>query len=84
MSVSKPSQHAFVEGMLIAFPLLLGFVPVAFMLGAEAAQKDFSSVLIMFLTMVNFAGGSEFAAIELCSFFFFLFFLVFFFVFFLL
>ncbi|MDG1121967.1 MAG: AzlC family ABC transporter permease [Glaciecola sp.] len=65
MSVSKPSQHAFVEGMLIAFPLLLGFVPVAFMLGAEAAQKDFSSVLIMFLTMVNFAGGSEFAAIEL-------------------
>jgi hypothetical protein len=28
MSVSKPSQHAFVEGMLTAFPLLLGFVPV--------------------------------------------------------
>lgn len=65
MSNIKTPQHPFVEGMITAFPLLLGFVPVAFMLGAEAAQKDFSSVLIMFLTMVNFAGGSEFAAIEL-------------------
>lgn len=65
MSTIKTPQHPFVEGMITAFPLLLGFVPVAFMLGAEAAQKDFSSVLIMFLTMVNFAGGSEFAAIEL-------------------
>lgn len=58
-------RHGVIHGIITAFPLLLGFVPVAFMLGAEAAQKDFNSVLIMFLTMVNFAGGSEFAAIEL-------------------
>lgn len=59
------SIAGFVGGIKTGFPLLLAFIPVAFMLGAEAAQKDFSSVLIMFLTAVNFAGGSEFAAIEL-------------------
>ena len=40
MSTIKTPQHPFVEGMITAFPLLLGFVPVAFMLGAEAAQKE--------------------------------------------
>ncbi len=69
-SLPVPLTHSwssFCEGIKTALPIVLGFIPVAFMLGAEAAQKDFNSLLIMFLTMVNFAGGSEFAAIELWS-----------------
>lgn len=46
-------------------PMLLGFVPIALVLGAQAAQKGLSAPELMLMTGLNFAGGSEFVAIDL-------------------
>lgn len=48
-------------------PMLLGFVPIALVLGAQAAQKGMTVAELMLMTGLNFAGGSEFVAIDLWS-----------------
>jgi 4-azaleucine resistance transporter AzlC len=58
-------QNEFRRGLTAAFPVMIGFVPFALVLGAQAAQKGFSLVEVPLLTGANFGGGSEFAAIEL-------------------
>jgi 4-azaleucine resistance transporter AzlC len=44
---------------------MIGFVPFAMVLGAQAAQKGLTVVEVPLMTGLNFGGGSEFAAIEL-------------------
>jgi 4-azaleucine resistance transporter AzlC len=51
--------------MRAALPVMLGFVPFALVLGAQAAQKGLSAVEVPMMTGLNFAGGSEFTAVRL-------------------
>lgn len=44
---------------------MLGFVPFALVLGAQASQKGLSPIEVPLMTGLNFGGGSEFAAVEL-------------------
>ncbi|WP_425336076.1 AzlC family ABC transporter permease [Sinorhizobium numidicum] len=44
---------------------MVGFVPFALVLGAQAAERGFSIVEVPLMTGLNFGGGSEFAAVEL-------------------
>ncbi|WP_343239057.1 AzlC family ABC transporter permease [Stenotrophomonas sp. GD03993] len=44
---------------------MIGFIPFALVLGAQAAQKGLSALEVPLMTGLNFAGGSEFAAVEL-------------------
>lgn len=53
------------RGLKDAMPVMLGFVPFALVLGAQAANKGFSLVEVPLMTGLNFGGGSEFAAVEL-------------------
>ncbi|MFC3533264.1 AzlC family ABC transporter permease [Vogesella facilis] len=53
------------RGVRAALPVLLGFIPFALLLGAQASQKGLSAVEVPLLTGLNFGGGSEFAAIRL-------------------
>ncbi|KQU86332.1 branched-chain amino acid ABC transporter permease [Ensifer sp. Root31] len=53
------------RGILDCAPILIGIVPFALVLGAQAAQKGLSPLEVPLMTGLNFAGGSEFAAIEL-------------------
>lgn len=53
----------FVRGLKDAVPIMLGFVPFALVLGAQAVQKGSAEVALM--TGLNFGGGSEFAALAL-------------------
>jgi 4-azaleucine resistance transporter AzlC len=55
----------FRRGLRSSLPITLGVAPAGLVLGAQAAQKGFSSVEVPLLTGLNFAGGSEFAAIGL-------------------
>lgn len=55
----------FRRGAAASTPVLLGIVPYALVLGAQAAQKGLSIVEVPLMTGLNFAGGSEFAAIQL-------------------
>lgn len=55
----------FKRGVKQSIPLLFGITPFALVLGAQATQKGFSTLEVPLLTGLNFAGGSEFAILEM-------------------
>lgn len=55
----------FWRGIKDALPVALGVLPYALVLGAQASQKGMSALEVPLMTGSNFAGGSEFAAIQL-------------------
>lgn len=57
----------FRRGVVACLPVLVGIVPFGLVLGAQAAQKGLSVFEVPLMTGLNFAGGSEFAAIGLWS-----------------
>ena len=57
-----PSE--FRRGIASSMPILIGLVPYALVLGAQATQKGFSVVEVPLMTGLNFAGGAEFAALQ--------------------
>ena len=67
-TASKAASAPLLEarrGVVAALPVLLGIAPYGLLLGAQASRKNFSLVEVPLLTGLNFAGGSEFAAIQL-------------------
>lgn len=65
IAISAPSNGEVVRGLAAALPVMVGFVPFALVLGAQATHKGLSAVEVPLMTGLNFGGGSEFAAIEL-------------------
>ena len=59
--------HEWLRGMLAALPVAVGFVPLAFILGAEGSRQGLSSLGMGLMSGLNYAGGSEFAALALWS-----------------
>jgi 4-azaleucine resistance transporter AzlC len=57
----------FKRGLRASTPVLIGLVPAALVLGAQATAKGIAPLAVPLMTGLNFAGGSEFAAIELWS-----------------
>lgn len=57
----------FAEGVRAALPVMLGYIPLALVLGATASQADISPLTIGLMAGLNYAGGSEFAAVALWS-----------------
>lgn len=55
----------FLRGVMTVMPVIVGVLPFGLLLGAQAAQKGMSAPLLGLMTGLNFAGGSEFAAIAL-------------------
>ncbi|MCH7860232.1 AzlC family ABC transporter permease [Sphingomonas sp. NPDC092331] len=53
------------RGLRASLPVMIGFVPFALVLGAQASAKGFGAIEVPILTGLNFGGGSEFAAIGL-------------------
>lgn len=53
------------RGMRASLPITLGVAPAGLVLGAQAAQKGLSLLELPMMTGLNFAGGSEFAAVGL-------------------
>ncbi|WP_218966393.1 AzlC family ABC transporter permease [Snodgrassella alvi] len=65
-STAVPSPaHEIKRGLITALPVVLSFIPFSLVLGAQAIQKGMSTGEISLLTAVNFAGGSEFVAVNL-------------------
>lgn len=57
----------FRRGAISAAPLMIGFIPLAVILGAQASQAGQSFVTAYLMTAINFAGGSEFAVLGFWS-----------------
>jgi 4-azaleucine resistance transporter AzlC len=62
---AAPALSEVRRGVQASVPMLLGIIPYGLLLGAQASKKGFSIVEVPLLTGLNFAGGSEFAAIQL-------------------
>lgn len=60
-------QQNFFRGIRDSIPVMLGYFPVGLLLGAQAAEKGFEAWQVAMMTGLNFAGGSEFAAVEVWS-----------------
>lgn len=58
-------KHDFSRGMREVSPILTGIIPFALILGAQAGQKGMSALEVPMMMGLNFAGGSEFAAVGL-------------------
>ncbi|WP_239374144.1 AzlC family ABC transporter permease [Snodgrassella gandavensis] len=63
-AIPSPAQEI-KRGLITALPVMLSFIPFSLVLGAQAIQKGMSTGQISLLTAVNFAGGSEFVAVNL-------------------
>ena len=57
----------FLRGMRVAVPVMMGFIPVGLILGATGAHAGLSPFGMGLMTGINYAGGSEFAALALWS-----------------
>lgn len=55
------------RGIKDAIPVMLGYIPVGLLLGSQAVEKGFEIWQVPFMTGLNFAGGSEFAVVEVWS-----------------
>lgn len=65
---SKPSAASeFFRGIRTGLPVLSGCLPLGFILGVEAGRKGMTPLSIWMMTSINYAGGSEFAAVALWS-----------------
>lgn len=53
------------RGLIAAIPIMISFIPFSLVLGAQAIQRGMVTGEITLLTAVNFAGGSEFVAVNL-------------------
>lgn len=65
MEMRIENATPFRRGLRDSVPVNLGFLPFGLVLGAQAAQKGLTPVEVPLLTGLNFAGGSEFAAVQL-------------------
>lgn len=62
--MASPKQE-FLRGIKDCSPMLIGLLPWAIILGVQGGQKGMSWLEMMLMTGMNFAGGSEFAAVDL-------------------
>lgn len=53
------------RGILASVPMMIGFIPFGLVLGAQAQQKGFPVFGVSMLTGFSFAGGAEYAVMEL-------------------
>ena len=65
MNHTASPKSDFFRGMKDCTPLLVGLLPWALILGVQGGQKGMSWLEMTLMTGMNFAGGSEFAAVNL-------------------
>ena len=65
MTHPNSPQSEFLRGIKETSPMLIGLLPWALILGMQGGQKGMSWLEMLMMTGMNFAGGSEFAAVNL-------------------
>lgn len=63
--VELTAKNEVLRGLRASLPVILGFIPFALVLGAQATQKGLSIFEVPLMTGLNFGGGSEFTAMRL-------------------
>lgn len=62
---SETTQSELLRGSVASLPLIIGFLPFAIVLGAQAVQKGLSAFEISLMSAMSFAGGADMATIQI-------------------
>jgi 4-azaleucine resistance transporter AzlC len=60
-----PSRHPFLDGLAASLPIVMGYLPIAFSFGVAATRAGFSATEAFALSMIIYAGASQFLALAL-------------------
>lgn len=63
--MSLATRKEFSKGLVAAIPIMISFIPFSLVLGAQAIQRGMTTGEISLMVAMNFAGGSEFVAVNL-------------------
>ncbi len=62
-----PDRATFREGLVAAFPIMLGYLPIAFSFGVVATQAGLTAGEAVALSLIIYAGASQFLAVALIT-----------------
>lgn len=65
MTHTASPRDEFIRGIKESSPMLIGLLPWALILGMQGGQKGMARLEMLLMTGMNFAGGSEFATVNL-------------------
>jgi 4-azaleucine resistance transporter AzlC len=61
------SRPPFLEGLIASLPIVMGYFPIAFSFGVAATRSGFSAAEAVALSLVIYAGASQFLALALLT-----------------
>ncbi len=61
------TRPPFLDGLLASLPIVLGYFPIAFSFGVAATRADFTALEAFALSLIIYAGASQFLALALLS-----------------
>lgn len=62
-----PPRHPFLDGLTASLPIIMGYLPIAFSFGVAATRAGFSATEAFALSLIIYAGASQFLALALLS-----------------
>jgi 4-azaleucine resistance transporter AzlC len=62
-----PPRHPFRDGLTASLPIIMGYLPIAFSFGVAATRAGFSATEAFALSLIIYAGASQFLALALLS-----------------
>jgi 4-azaleucine resistance transporter AzlC len=65
ITTDNHSDSAFVRGVKAGLPIFLGYFPIAIAFGALAVQANFSWMEAVFMSLIVFAGASQFVGVSM-------------------
>ncbi len=63
----SPTKPTFAQGLAASLPIVMGYLPIAFSFGVAATRAGFSATEAFILSLVIYAGASQFLALALLS-----------------
>jgi 4-azaleucine resistance transporter AzlC len=66
-AATPPSQPTFAKGLAASLPIVMGYLPIAFSFGVAATRAGFTATEAFALSLVIYAGASQFLALALLS-----------------
>lgn len=62
-----PTRPPFLDGLAASLPIVMGYFPIAFSFGVAATQAGFTGVEAFALSLIIYAGASQFLALALLA-----------------
>jgi 4-azaleucine resistance transporter AzlC len=61
------TRPPFLDGLMASLPIVMGYFPIAFSFGVAATRAGFSAIEAVALSLIIYAGASQFLALALLS-----------------